>query len=39
MKPGIVVNAIFGIATELLYTIAIMLAALATCLIFSAIKP
>ena len=39
MKPGIVVNAIFGIAAELFYTFAIMLAALATCLVFSLIKP
>jgi len=39
MKPGIIVNAVLGIATEILYTVAIMLAALAVCLVFSAIKP
>jgi hypothetical protein len=39
MKYGITVKAILGIFTELLYTGAIMLAALVTCLVFSMIKP
>jgi len=39
MKQGVVINSILGIAAEFLYAIAIILAALATCLLFSLIKP
>jgi len=39
MKPRAVVNVVLGIATELLYTFAIILTALVTCLVFSIIKP
>jgi len=39
MKLGIVVKAVLGIATELLYAGAILLTGLAACLVFSMIKP
>jgi hypothetical protein len=39
MKFGIVVNVFWGIVTELLYAGAIILTAVAACLVFSMIKP
>jgi len=39
MKFGIVVNAFWGIVTELLYAGAIIVTALAVCFVFSMIKP
>ncbi|HNQ49979.1 MAG: hypothetical protein PHS64_03940 [Candidatus Omnitrophica bacterium] len=39
LKPGVILNAAFGIFAELLYAAAIMLSALAVCLAFSLIKP